>query len=149
MNRQEIEELFAVTLTGEYEDDSPWEAVRTLRQIGSREVFDLAAEWCRSENPLVRSRGADVLSQLGQTVEHPTNSFPEESFLAVSQLLLNESDLRPLDSAIAALGHINNPLAIPLIAKHCTHYSPKIRFSAACALGSFALLGDPRVVEGC
>lgn len=137
MNQQEIDELFDQSLSGDYEDDAPWEAVSALHRIGTREIFTRAAKWCGSENPLIRARGADVLSQLGKTAEHPFNSFPEESYSVVSALLLREKELQPLGSAIAALGHIDNPQAVPLITEHCNHPSPKIRFDDACALGNF------------
>ena len=86
--------------------------------MGTREIFVQAAEWCDSENPLLRARGADVLSQLGKTWEHRSNSFPEESYSVVSTLLQRENELPPLNSAIAALGHIENLQAVPLIAEH-------------------------------
>jgi hypothetical protein len=137
MTQEEIGELFARTLSGGYDDDAPWEAVSALRRIGTREIFVQAAEWCDSENPLLRARGADVLSQLGKTSEHQCNSFPEESYSVASTLLQREKELLPLNSAIAALGHIDNPEAVPLIAEQCNHSSPKIRFTVACALGNF------------
>ena len=121
--------------------------MRTLRHIGTRQVFDRAAEWCNSDDPLIRARGADVLAQLGKTVEHPTNSFPEDSYLLVSQLLQKETDPRPLSSAISALGHIENLLAIPLIVRHHRHQSADVRFSVACALGAFALFNDPLTIK--
>jgi HEAT repeat protein len=137
MTQEEIEELFAQTLSGDYDDDAPWEAVSALRRIGTREIFVRAAEWCNSENPLLRARGADVLSQLGKTWEHRSNSFPEEAYLVVSTLLQREKEQLPLNSAIAALGHIQNPQAIPFIVEYRNHLSPKIRFTVACALGNF------------
>lgn len=130
-----MNELFAQTLSGDYDDDAPWEAVSALRRAGTRDIFVRAAEMCNSENPHMRARGADVLSQLGKTWEHRRNSFPEESYAVVSTLLEREKELLPLNSAIAALGHLDNALAIPLIAKHRSHTSPKIRFTVACALG--------------
>ena len=72
---EEIEDLFAQTLVGDYEGERPWEAVWKLPLIGSRKVFDHAAQWCGSEEPLVKARGLDVLAQLGKTVEHPRNTF--------------------------------------------------------------------------
>src|SRR5260370_39849744 len=96
MTSENIDELFARTLSGDYDDDAPWEAVRTLRQIGSRDVFDRAAEWCGSENPLQRARGADVLAQLGKTANHCSNSFPEESYDVVSRMLRRGKKQRPL-----------------------------------------------------
>lgn len=140
-----MNELFAQTLSGDFDDDAPWEAVSALRRVGTREIFVRAAEWCNSENPLMRARGADVLSQLGKTWEHQSNSFPEESYAVVSTLLQRETELLPLNSAIAALGHIDNALAVPLIAEHRNHASPKIRFAVACALGCYP--NDPLAVE--
>ena len=145
MTAPDINAIFAATRVGDYEDDAPWAAVGTLRRIGSREVFNRAAEWCDSKHPLTRARGIDVLAQLGTTFDHPTNSFPEESYSIVSRLVTHEKDLQPLDSGISALGHLNNPLAVPLIANYCRHPNADIRFSVACALGSFA--NDPRSVQ--
>jgi HEAT repeat protein len=140
-----IDDLFAKTLFGDYEDDAPWHAVHELRRIGSREVFDKAAEWCRSREALVRTRGLDVVAQIGRTPEHPSNSFPEESFSVVSKVLEDEKEVQPLDSAIAALGHLNNSSGIPLIIQYQSHPDSNVRFSVACALGSYS--NDPRSAE--
>lgn len=137
MDVQGIDALFAKTLSGDYEDEAPWEAVSALRRLGTRDVFDRAVEWCESKDPLRRARGIDVLAQLGKTVEHRNNSFPDESYSIVSQLIQRESDLKPLCSAIAALGHLDNPLAIPLIVGFGTYSNGDVRFAVACALGSF------------
>lgn len=137
MASPEINELFTQTIIGDYDDELPWKAVNALRRIGTSEVFDRAAAWCRSGNPLERARGADVLAQLGKTAEHPTNSFPEESYLAVSQMLQQENEIQPLCSAIYALGHLDNPAAVPLIVSYQQHPEADIRFAVACALGSF------------
>jgi HEAT repeat protein len=137
MTEQNINELFLHTLSGDYESEAPWEAVRALRRIGTREVFDQAAEWCQLNDPLQRARGADVIAQLGKTIEHRSNNFPEESYSIVEGLLQRETEFRPLSSAIAALGHLDNPAAVPLIAKFFSNPSTEVRFSVACALGSF------------
>jgi HEAT repeat protein len=138
----DIDEFFAKTLNGDYEDDAPWQAVSALRRIGSREVFNRAAEWCTSSDVLVRARGVDVLAQLGKTADHPSNTFPEHSYSIVSSVLKEERELLPLASAISALGHLDNALGVPLIARYRTHPSAEIRFRVACALGSFP--NDPR-----
>lgn len=78
-----------------------------------------------------------MLAQLGKTAEHPTNSFPEESYAVVTKALERERELWPLNSAIAALGHLDDARAVPLIAAFQSHPSSEIRFSVACALGSF------------
>jgi HEAT repeats len=137
MSEAIIQGRFAETLRGDYEDEAPWDAVRELRRLGTREVFDVAAEWCTSDEPLKRARGVDVLAQLGKTAAHQTNTFPEESYSIVSNLLKHESNVRPLNSAISALGHLDNPAAVPLIAPFYSHENAEIRFSVAFALGCF------------
>jgi HEAT repeat protein len=146
MESETLDDIFARTLSGDYDDDAPWQAVRTLHNIGTRAVLDSAAQWCRSENPLKRARGADVLAQLGVSADHPKNNFSEESFIIVEELVRGEKDPLPLMSAIYALGHIGNPLAIPLILEHQTSSTPNIRFAVAFALGSYA--NSPEAIEG-
>ena len=62
MTTGEIEELFARVLTGDYEDESSWEAVRALQLVGTREVFEKAAELCRSKNSLSRAGSLSPLA---------------------------------------------------------------------------------------
>jgi HEAT repeat protein len=140
----QIEELFAEALNGEYDDDSSWHAVHALQDIGSREVLETASDWCRSDEPLKRARGADVLAQLGKTADHPENNFPEESFSAVVAMAENEKHIQPHASAIQALGHIGDPRAIPLLVRYSTHPESEIRFAVACAGGRFA--NEPPIV---
>jgi hypothetical protein len=63
----QLDELFVQALPGAYDDDAPWEAVGKLRNLGTRQVYERAAEWCISSDPLKRARGADVLAQIGRT----------------------------------------------------------------------------------
>lgn len=137
MHSTRVDELFRKTLDGEYEDDSPWEAVSKLRRMGTREVFEVASQWCHSPDPLHRARGVDVISQLGKTADHPFNSFQEESFELASRIIKSEKDIRPLSSAIFALGHLDNESAVPLIFSFKNDPSAEIRFAVACALGSY------------
>src|ERR1700730_9911880 len=115
MASPDIDELFAHSTTGDYRDEPAREAVSALRRGGTREGFDRAAAWCKSDNPVERSRGADILAQLGTTIEHPSSAFPEDSYAAMCQMLRSETEIQPLSSGIHALGHLNNPKAIPLI----------------------------------
>jgi HEAT repeat protein len=137
MSQPNINELFDQTLLGDYDDEIPWAAVHALRRLGTQEIFDKAAKWCESDNPLYRARGADVLAQLGRTIEHSHNNFPEESYGIITELAQRETHQLPLNSAIAAMGHLGNSLAIPLIAKFHAHPDAETRFAVACALGSF------------
>lgn len=137
MSVGELQQLFAQTLCGDYNDDQPWNAVRELRHRGTREVFDIASDWCRSADPLKRARGIDVIAQLGKTAEHPSNSYPEAALLAASELVQSEVEVRPLSSGIFALGHLDNVSAVPLITKHQTHPNAEVRHAVACALASY------------
>src|SRR6476646_10261660 len=137
MTSQEVDELFSQTLKGDYDDEVPWEAVNALRRIGTREIFERAAAWCKSVNPMERTRGASVRAQLGKTVDHQSNMIPEESYAVVSQMLQQETAAQPLSAAIHALGHLNNPAAIPLLSPYLRHPVAEVRFALACALGAF------------
>ena len=145
MTVEHIDELFAKALVGDYEDDAPWKAVRELRRIGSRAVFDKAAQWCASIEPMVRARGLDVLAQIGRTADHPSTSFPDESFSLVSGVLRDEQEIQPLDSAITALRFLENPAGIPQIIQRQSHPNADMRHAVAFALGAFP--NDPRSAE--
>lgn len=145
MTARGIDELFTQALSGDYEDDTPWEAVHALRSIGTRQVFERAADLCKSNDPLSRARGADVLAQLGKTADHTSDSFPEESYTAIADLVRRETAPQPLAAGIAALGHLDDPLAVPLIANFSSHPSPEVRFAVAFALGCFP--SDPLSAE--
>jgi HEAT repeat protein len=136
MAGQEIDELFKRVLSSDYEDERAWESVRALRRIGTREVFVQAKGLCSSADPLNRARGVDIIAQLGKTFDHP-HSFPEESYLFIASFVQHETDPRPLASALAALGHIDNPLAVPLITNFSSHPDREVRFNVAFALGCF------------
>lgn len=145
MPDQNIDDLFERTLSGDYDDDLPWEAVHVLRGISTREVFDKAAEWCRSDDAVKRARGADVLAQLGRTSETPSTRFAEDAYAVLTELLQRETCIQPLDSAITALRFIENPSVVPLMASFGSHTSADTRFSVAFALGQFP--DDPLSVQ--
>lgn len=86
---------------------------------------------CNSTDPLLRARGADV------TADHTSNTFPEESYSLITELVQRESEPQPFAAGIAALGHLDNPLAVPLITNFSLHRGPKVRFGVAFALGCF------------
>jgi HEAT repeat protein len=141
MTSDDLQELFSQTLLGKYEDEAPWNAVSKLRSNGSRETFEIAARWLGEGEPLKRARGAAILAQLRLPSEVPTTKpnwlFRDEAYPLIADMLRRESDPMVLDSGIAALGHLYNPVAIPIIASYTGHPDPDVRFSVACALGHF------------
>ena len=117
-----IDQLFErLLLARRDDDDAAWQPLWELRRIASREGFDRAAEWCMSPDPVLRARGADVLAQVGVSIETPRNKYPEEAFAAISEMLDRESESEPLDSAITALGHLGDARSIPPIVRFIAH----------------------------
>lgn len=147
MDASEVEQLFAQTLVGDYENEDAWKAVAALRQDGSVEIFQHAAAWCSSDDPLKRARAADILSQLRRgPAEKPEWLFREQSFPLVARMLEDEQSTVVLNSAIGALGHLRNEMGIPLILGFKNHPDGGVRFAVAVALGCFP--NDSRSVDG-
>ncbi len=143
MTKAEIDTLFAQTLRGDYDDEEPWEAVCQLRSHGCREIFDRAASWCSSDSPLKRARAAAILCQLrreqapGEPWKPGEFLYRDESYLLVSEMLAHESEPQVIDSAVHALGHIDNVAAVQQIVRFQDHPDENVRFAVACALGCF------------
>jgi HEAT repeat protein len=136
MKSSEID-LFLKTLEGDYDDEAPWAAVNELQRRGARDVFDFAARWLRSSDLLKRARGADVLAQLG-VGEGRTHAFPKETVALLLALLREEKEIRPLASAVVALGHLHDLRTLPTILSFVPHENAEIRHAVAFALGCFA-----------
>jgi HEAT repeat protein len=148
MTTSEMESLFARTLLGDYEGDDAWEAVSELRRDGSREIFDYAADWLVSGDPLKKARASDVLGQLqrsGSPAGQPEWLFRDESFALIIRVLEEDNDALAVSSAISALGHLGVPDAIPLIVTYIENPSEDVRFAAAVTLGCFP--NDPQSVS--
>lgn len=152
MDSQKMQSLFAQTLLGDYEGEEAWAAVSALRMDGSREVFEYAAAWCQTDDPLKRARAAAILCQLRRAqlsdVEHaaPEWMFRDESYELITKMLEDEQNPLILDSAISALGHLDNPKAIPIILRYQDHSDQDVRFAVAFALGCFP--NEPQSIRG-
>lgn len=153
MTPQGTDELFAITLTGDYDDESPWAAVSELRMNGNRSIFEKASEWCRSSEPLKRARGAAILCQLRapKTPEQERAKisadpiFVNESFQILSRMIEHETDGIALNSALFGLGHLGHDGSVPLLVPYATHLDEEIRYAVTCSLGSFT--SDPLAVQ--
>ena len=102
-----------------------------------------AASWCESEDPLKRARAAAILCQLrreqvpGEPWKPGEFLYQDESYVLVSKMLARESDPRVIDSAVHALGHVDNVAAVPQIIGFQEHPDENVRFAVAFALGCF------------
>lgn len=133
-----IDELFAQTLQGDYDNEDAWKVVHALRSAGTREIFEKAADWCRSNEPLKRARGADILAQIGKTSEHPTTLFADETYPVLTNMLESETDPVALSAVITAFGHLEHPSIIPQLLPFSYHPNADVRYGLAFALGCFA-----------
>jgi HEAT repeat protein len=145
MPNAELDDLFAKTLHSDYDDEEAWRAIHALHSIGTREVFEKAADWGRSGEPMKRARAADVLGQLGKTAQNPKTLFAEDAYKVLTGMLESEADPLPLSSILTAIGHLENPSAIPLMLPFSYHPDRDIRFALAFALGCFP--DDERTVS--
>jgi hypothetical protein len=153
MTEHQIDELFATTLTGEYDDEDPWAAVGKLRMNGNQLIFEKASAWCQSLEPLKRARAADILCQLRapkSTEQEEAKKFGnlifvQDSFQLLLRMIEQETDERALESELHGLGHLRQDGAVSVLVSYATHASEDVRFAVACSLGSFS--NDPMAVE--
>jgi HEAT repeat protein len=90
------------TTLGPLDERRLWELTCALRDRPTREVFDAAAAWCASPEPVLRTVGVEVLGELGWDVDHP---FAKESEPILLRLL-QDKDTTVVAAAALALGTI-------------------------------------------
>jgi HEAT repeat protein len=128
-------ELFLASFEGDYDDESAWNAVRSLRQRSTEEVFQLAVAYCRSDSPKRRARALDGLAQLGagkQLSERP--HFSESVAIALAHL--HDEDPLVVYSAVWALAHLNDSRAVAALIEMRKHPDPDIRHAVACGMAN-------------
>ncbi len=122
-----VEELFEVALQAD--EDTGWDSIMALHWRGSEEVLERSIALTRSNDPVWRARGADILSQLGV----PERTYPDQCLTAVLTLLADEAAF-VVCSAIYALHHIDSLQAAPHIAPLANHLNDDIREAVAFGL---------------
>ncbi len=115
-----------------------WELVREMHRRTDREIFDAAAAWCASTDPLIRTLAADTLGQFAYRDDYP---FAAES-APLLDALLDDDDPSTAAAAATALGHLGAG-DVEHLARLASHASSEVRESIAMALGS---IGDPAAV---
>lgn len=158
MTRNEVDTLMAAAMVGLDDDEGEpsgshpptgWNAIRSLHDLGRREVLDAALAACRDADPVKRRVGATVLGQLGHSSVGFTPVFVAERYRGLVDLLAAEiaepGDPGVLSDACIALGHLGDPAAVPLVLRLREHPDPDVRFGVASALGGH---GTPEAVDG-
>jgi hypothetical protein len=136
-------QLFRAALEGDYNDDTPWNAVRVLRLRGTSEIFELAKKHSTSEDGIACARALDVLAQLGAGKPDFERPHLSES---ISIALLHLEDKRPLvvHSAAWALAHLGGNVAISALIDLKRHPDPGVRLAVANGMGSCE---QPQAIE--
>jgi HEAT repeat protein len=133
LERKTTEELFAATLIGEYDDDTPWEAVSVLRLRGTPEVFEVAKRYCGSGNPKARARGLNVLAQLGAGKSEAERPFMAES-VSIAIGHLRDADRDTVSSAAWALSHLGTQPGVAALIGLRNYPDPDVRQAVACCI---------------
>jgi len=127
-----VDELFGVVVR-EPDDDARWGAIRELHALGTREVFERAAQLCRSEDAAVRIAGADILGQL--------NAYADEAMTILTSML-DDLDCGVVECVVHALGQQQDARTIEALARAAAHDASNVRWAVATALED--LIGDDR-----
>jgi hypothetical protein len=123
------EELAACFLREGWETDAGIHAIYVLHRRGGQTEFDLGHRLAQSAKAAERVAGADILAQLGCSQKH----FQDEVVPLLIELL-RDADADVLRSAAVALGHRNDPRAIPALLSLVEHPAPGVRYGVVAGL---------------
>jgi HEAT repeats len=141
-SRLDDRDLVQIALDAGDESDAYWDSVRELQRRGTREVFELSSELCAGQEPHALRVGLDVLGQLGYERGRP---FLADS-LPIALRLARDTEQVVLRSALAALGNLGDPQALPVLLSHMGAPDAATRLVVAQAMPS--VLADPPQPEG-
>lgn len=114
-----------------------WQVVAELHKRCDRPVFEAALRLACSESERDRVLGLDILGQVGYPAHRP---FLEETLPVLVAACADERTC-VLIAAIAGLGHVGDPRALPAVLGHVDHASEDVRYHVAVALPGIA--GEP------
>jgi HEAT repeat protein len=136
-DNRSISELFEAALAGDYDDEEPRVAVRELRHRSNpeTEVLKVALGYCHSGNPKTRSRGLDVLAQLGAGKPDSERPWIEEC-VSVAIAALQDENSQVVHSAAWALAHLGGPRSVLALIKIKQHSDPGVRWAVAYGMRS-------------
>jgi HEAT repeat protein len=117
------------TTLGPLDERRLWDLIYALRERATQEVFDAAAAWCASTEPVLRTVGADVLGELGWEVDHPFAKASEPVLLP----LLQDQDTTVVTAAALALGTLGADDTATLC-RIASHPSSDVRIALARSL---------------
>lgn len=122
------------------DDDKYWPIIARLQKEGSSCEFEAAQILTKSDDPIKREIGADILGQLGWSKK----CFHNESVAILIKLLSDEVD-DVIASAAFSLGHRDDPCCIPYLIQLIEHKNPWVRNGVTFGLCG---LNDEQAVNG-
>jgi HEAT repeat protein len=132
------DELFQLAL-GDEDDHGMWNAIYILHCRATNDIYEKAVAWCSDRSPAKRSRGVDILAQLGI----PKRKFPRRSAALWLKMLAHENNPDVLQSLGIAFSHNPNPQAISALVRLGKHKSADVRDAVVRGLMT---LDDPRAI---
>ncbi len=132
LKQKSTDELIQLALTASDIEDTPgWDAIWTLRERATRDVFEAARGLCASDDPHRRTVGVDILAQLGL----PERAYLDETLNLFFTFIDTEQDHSVLNSVTVGLGHITpEPRKVEPLLKLRHHPDPEVRFGVALGL---------------
>ncbi|NOJ97222.1 hypothetical protein HMI51_30305 [Corallococcus coralloides] len=125
MKDHSIQELIALALQGDEEDETAWEAIRELHFRGGDEVFEAAVRLLHAASSRERGRGTDILAQLGGL--RRSDALITKCADEVLAALATEQDAAVLNSMGVALGHLRDARAVPALQPLKDHPDEDVR----------------------
>ena len=145
LERKSTEELFALTLKGDYEredDDLSHLATITLRLRGTAEVFEMAKKFCESENARERAEGLNVLSQLGSGKPDSERPYMTECVdIAIAHL--DDADQHVVSAAAWVLSWQATKRGVDELFGLRSHPNSDVRLAVACSKA----IGHPKSTQ--
>ncbi|AFE07101.1 hypothetical protein COCOR_06747 [Corallococcus coralloides DSM 2259] len=125
MKDHSVPELIALSLQGDEDDETAWEAIRELHDRGGDEVFEAAVRLLHSASSRERGRGTDILAQLGGRKR--SDALMAKCADEILSALATEQDADVLGSMGVALGHLWDARAVPALQPLKDHPDEDVR----------------------
>jgi HEAT repeat protein len=133
-----VREALSADVAGD--EDRRWDIVCHLHRYGGERALSIARQLCQSQHATHRVLGADILAQLGATVDRPASQSPfrEAAAAILLEIVNREEDAGVLVAISVGFGHLNDARCIQPLARLHTHPDPDVRHAVA-----VGLLGSP------
>jgi HEAT repeat protein len=138
LTRRPVAELVREALSAQAagDDNRRWDIISHLHRYGGERALRIAARLCRSQVGSHRVLGADILGQLGATLDRPASQGPYRQAAVATLLAIVESEDQTdvLVAVGVAFGHLQDERCIAPLARLRTHPDPEVRHAVVMGL---------------